>query len=122
MNQLEQELVNIGSLVAGTAATLVSANNPAYSSLISLANGLVQEINAKVNPSTAGAVANLSVATAAAVQPVTSAIKTVGSADAAAPAKVSAISTLISEVEVIGGGLLHIFHTTPAPVAAPAAA
>ena len=116
MTALEQELANIASLLLGTAGTLVAQNNPAYADTIATVNATAQALLGQTS-----ATANVSTAVAAAVQPVTSAIATVGNSAATAQAKAGAVSTLVSEVIGVGGEIWSWFHTAPASTPAPKA-
>lgn len=109
LNPIEQELVNVGTILLDTLGTVAAAKNPAYASLIQTGQGFLNSLNASVNPTQAPASATLSGDVAAAIQPATSAVSTVLSKSAAAPAKAAAAATLLSEVEGIGAAIVSEF-------------
>lgn len=123
MNEIEQTLANLADTVIHAAANLVAANNPEYDKLITIGTGLVDQINAKINPTAAPAaqsVATTAASLAGAVAPTADALKTIGSGAATATQKAEAFDLIFGEVETIGAEIASFFHHAPA-AAAPAA-
>lgn len=113
MNALEQEIINIADLLAGTIGTLAASKNPAYAPLISLGTSLIDQVNTVVNPQNAAATHNLIGDAASAVQPVTTAIKTVGNGAATAIQKSSALQDVVGSLIKIGEDIFPFFHSKP---------
>lgn len=109
MNAIEQELVNVGTILLDTLGTAAAAKNPAYASLIQTGQAFLNNLNASVNPAQAPASATLSGNVAAAIQPATNAVSTVMSKTAPAAAKASALSVLLADVEGIGAAIAAEF-------------
>lgn len=125
MSPLEEELLNLASAAIHAAAGLVAQKNPAYDNLIVVGQGLVDQINAQVNPSAAPA-----------AQQIASAASALGSAAASAPAavavltnksatatqKASAVGIIVGDIESVGASILAFFHHPAAPAQAAASA
>ena len=116
LNPIEQEIVNVVSILADTLGTLAAAKNPAYASLIQTGQGFVDAANAAVNPSQAAQAVQLSSDAAAAVQPVTNQVKTIASGAAPAAAKAAAVSGLLSVIAKVGSDIWGFFHPSAQPV------
>jgi broad specificity polyphosphatase/5'/3'-nucleotidase SurE len=110
MNAIEQELVNVAAIAADTVGTLAAAKNPAYASLIQLGQSFVDSVNSQVNPTGAATATQLSGTIAAAIQPATTAVKTVASSASTAPQKAAAITGLLGLLQSVGAEFAALFH------------
>lgn len=120
LNALEQELVNIASIVEQTIGTAAAAKNPAYAALINTGLGLVQQVNAAVNPDKSAQATVVAADLSATIQPATTAVAALTSKTATPNAKAAALTTLFSGVELVAEDIWEFFKPTVTPVTPPA--
>ena len=112
MTTLEQKLLNAANVVIDAAANLVAAKNPAYDPLITLASGVVDQINQQVNPSAPAAATTIAAAAgviSSAVAPISGAAATVGSGSSTATQKASALGLIVGDVESVAASIKNLF-------------
>jgi len=112
LTALESKLLNVADTVVDAAANLVAAKNPAYDSLITLASGLVDQINASVNPTATAAATQIAAAASAlttAAQTAPAAASQVTASTSTATQKASAAGILVSDAESVAKSILALF-------------
>jgi hypothetical protein len=121
---LENDIVNIASLVEQGVAALAAANNPSYSGVISSGQALVSTVQSTLGvPSVAS---TLPADLVTNVAPTVAAINTIASKTATAAQKAAAVATALGAIETVGEDVWSFFSTLftkkPSPSATPPAA
>lgn len=112
MNAIEQKLANVADSLIDALGAAVSEKNPAYDSIIAIGTGLIDNLNAQINPTAAPAatqIASAATALGATVASAPAAAETLGSSAATATQKASAVGILVQDAESVFASIRNLF-------------